>query len=317
MARPVLAQPSDLDAGYGPPSRTRPTKYCIPRAALGEATLAESHHDATARQRAVQHPLAFGRIGKRQLDSSSERRRGSMKINILVGSVVMGLALCTQSFGFELLDQMLGIKSGCCEATSCCEAPKCCTQAEPTCAAAVAPSCGCEAAAPSCGCEAAPSCCKSKCCRKPIFNFNRCCKPKCCKSACDSCAAAAPSCGCEAAAAPSCGCEAAAAPSCGCEAAPSCGCAKKCCKSRCGGCLLDRIFACNKRCCKPKCCHNACDTCAAAAPSCGCEGGHGVAPAPAVEGGDAPPMPPAPVVDPSAFVPSQRRVVHASTGSLR
>jgi hypothetical protein len=36
-----------------------------------------------------------------------------------------------------------------------------------------------------------------------------------------------------------------------------------------------------------------------------------------MDGGDAPPMPPAPVVDPSAFVPSQRRVVHASTGSLR
>jgi hypothetical protein len=80
--------------------------------------------------------------------------------------------------------------------------------------------------------------------------------------------------------------------------------------------LLDRIFVCNKRCCKPKCCNNGCDTCngcAAAAPSCGYDAG---APAPAAHG-DMPPMPPAPVVDPSAFVPSQRRVVHASTGSLR
>ena len=35
-----------------------------------------------------------------------------------------------------------------------------------------------------------------------------------------------------------------------------------------------------------------------------------------MDGGDAPPMPPAPVVDPSAFVPSQRRVVHASDDFL-
>jgi hypothetical protein len=29
------------------------------------------------------------------------------------------------------------------------------------------------------------------------------------------------------------------------------------------------------------------------------------------------PMPPAPVVDPSAFIPTQRRVVHASTSLVR
>jgi hypothetical protein len=83
---------------------------------------------------------------------------------------------------------------------------------------------------------------------------------------------------------------------------------------------LDRIFVCHKRCCKSKCgcdngCNNGCTAgcgCAAAAPSCG----YDAAPAPAANG-DMPPMPPAPVVDPSAFVPSQRRVVHASTGSLR
>jgi hypothetical protein len=77
--------------------------------------------------------------------------------------------------------------------------------------------------------------------------------------------------------------------------------------------LLDRIFSCHKRCCNSGC-NSGCG-CAAAAPGCGCDGG--AAPAPAMDGGDAPPMPPAPVVDPSAFVPSQRRVVHASTGSLR
>jgi hypothetical protein len=37
----------------------------------------------------------------------------------------------------------------------------------------------------------------------------------------------------------------------------------------------------------------------------------------AVGGPDAVPMPPAPVVDPSAFIPTQRRVVHASTSLVR
>jgi hypothetical protein len=34
-------------------------------------------------------------------------------------------------------------------------------------------------------------------------------------------------------------------------------------------------------------------------------------------GGEVAPMPPAPVVDPSAFIPTQRRVVHASTSLVR
>ena len=41
-----------------------------------------------------------------------------MKMKILVGTVVLGIGLCTQSFGFELLDRMLGAsqkngKDGC------------------------------------------------------------------------------------------------------------------------------------------------------------------------------------------------------------
>jgi hypothetical protein len=296
--------PTAKNAGNGPPSRTRPTKYCV----AWRSDVCQP--DDVSARRPPSTP-AFGRIGKRQLIVPVERRRGSMKWNILCGSLVLGLGLCTQSFGFELLDRMLGVDS-CCESScckkSCCEAaaPSCCA-AEPTCAAAAGPACGCDAA-PACGCESAcaPKCCKQKC-RQPLFNFNKCCKPKCCKSACDTgCCDAQPTCA--AACEPACGAE----PACGCESA----CAPKCCKSKCNrGCLLDRIFACNKRCCKPKCCdngcHGGCNGCAAAAPGCGYEGGHG-APAPAMDG-DAPPMPPAPVVDPSAFVPSQRRVVHAST----
>ena len=156
-----------------------------------------------------------------------------------------------------------------------------------------APSCGCEAA-PSCGCEAAPSC------------------------GCE----AAPSCGCEAA--PSCGCEA--APSCGCEAAPSCGCG-------CGGGLLGKLKKCGGNCCPllklnlPKI--SGCGCGCSAAPSCGCAGESQIdcdspSEAPAANNGDpgeapdasdAAPMPPAPLVDPSAFLPSKRRVIGTSAVS--
>ena len=102
-----------------------------------------------------------------------------MKIKMMIGTLVLGLGLCSQSFGNNLLDRMLG-SNGCgcetnCCTTSCCKpkcrkpkccepvcAPKCCVVADPTpCCAAPAPSCGCDAA-PSCGCE--NSCCKQKKC---------------------------------------------------------------------------------------------------------------------------------------------------------
>ena len=150
----------------------------------------------------------------------------------LLGSLVLGLAVCTPGFSFDLLDRMLGY-SGCGCDTSCCSSSCCRSRCHNRCGGCNQ-GCGCAAAAPSC---AAPSC-----------------------------AAAAPTC---AAAAPTC---AAAAPSC---AAPSC---------------------------------------AAAAPACGCDGvGKGAS----VGNGDMVPMPPAPVVDPSAYIPTQRRVVQASTSLVR
>ena len=57
----------------------------------------------------------------------------------LLGSLVLGLAVCTQGFGFDLLDRMLGA-SGCGCETSCCQS----------------------------------SCCKSKCCGR-----NKCCNNGC------------------------------------------------------------------------------------------------------------------------------------------
>jgi hypothetical protein len=89
--------------------------------------------------------------------------------------------------------------------------------------------------------------------------------------------------------------------------------------------LLDRLFCCNKccntcnkgcGCAAPSCAAPSCaaPSCAAPAPACGCD-----APAKgaAVGSPDAVPMPPAPVVDPSAYIPTQRRVVHATTSLVR
>ena len=77
-----------------------------------------------------------------------------MKIKMIVGFMVLGLGLCSQSFGNNLLDRMLG-SNGCGCETNCCTT-SCCK----------------------------PKCCKPKCCREP-----RCCKSRCCGNSC-----AAPSC---------------------------------------------------------------------------------------------------------------------------
>src|SRR5436305_1648787 len=136
----------------------------------------------------------------------SFRRRRSMNRTSLLGSLVLGLAVCTPGFSFDLLDRMLGYSG--------------------------------------CGCDT--SCCSSSCCRSRCHNRCGGCNQGC------GCAAAAPGC-----------------------AAPSC---------------------------------------AAAAPACGCDGvGKGAS----VGNGDMVPMPPAPVVDPSAYIPTQRRVVQASTSLVR
>ncbi len=199
-----------------------------------------------------------------------------MKWNTMVSTLVLGFALCTQSYGFELLDRMLGIGGCGCE-TKCCETKAGCG-VKASCA--VKPTCGCEAkpagcaVKPTCGCDAKPAGCAVK-----------------------------PTCGCDAKPA---GC--AAKPSCGTDAGCDNGCRKaRCCRP----CLLERIFSCNR--CNKGCGDKGCGAKAGcgAEPTCGCG-----APA-AAEGGEMAPMPPAPVVDPSAYVPAQRRVVHASTTLVR
>jgi len=255
-----------------------------------------------------------------------------MKWNIFVGSMVLGLSLCTQSFGFDLLDRMLGVNGcGADTAKSCCVAgPKC--GADPS---------GCTSKGDSCG--------RQRLCTKKIDlsslkgHCNRGCGDKgCAKGGNGGCAnkgcaapaaagptcaaAAAPSCAAKAAAAPT--CAAAAAPTCAAAAAPSCGADHGACKSACRQIcrpgLLDRLMSIDLN-CKKKSCSNGCTNggcankgCAApaAAPACGCDG-HA---APAAKAGvEAPaPQPPAPVVDPSAFHQNtQRRVVQASTSLVR
>ena len=92
-----------------------------------------------------------------------------MKWNILVGSLVLGLGLSTQSFGVDLLDRMLGMNyNGCCDKASCCETT-CCDPG---------PSCGCET-----GCDACAPCAK-KCRKTPLLDLLRGCGKQ--KSCCDS-----------------------------------------------------------------------------------------------------------------------------------
>ena len=269
-----------------------------------------------------------------------------MKMNMLVGSLVLGASLCTPSFAGGLLDRMLGLKGAGCDSTCCdtgcavdpscgCESASGCA-ADPSCGCesacgsgcAADPSCGCEspcAADPSCGCEsgcaAAPSCgCETGCSkprRKPLMELLAALKPS--KSCCDTGCATDPSCGCESpcgdacGAAPSCGCESPCGDACG--AAPSCGC-----ESPCGGCdagplakmksaktrLLSKLFT-----RRGGCDSLACDSCGCAAtPACSSCGSAPVS-APAVQGSA--PMAPAPVVDPSAYLQSNRRVVQATS----
>lgn len=163
-----------------------------------------------------------------------------------------------------------------------------------------APTCGCEDPCNK-GCAAAPSCgCEDPCgCNKGCKLFKG---PSCgCEDPCNKGCAAAPSCGCEA---PACGCNA--APSCGCEAVdPCCNKGLKISLQIRRPNLLGKLFK------KSACCDACgCDTGCAAAPCSSCGGNAPVA-APAASG-EVAPAPPAPVVDPSAYLNSKRRVVQTS-----
>ncbi len=250
-----------------------------------------------------------------------------MKWNMVFGALVVSVGLCSQSFGFELLDRMLGLNdSGC---NTCCTAePACgCDKGfEPSCYAAADPGC-CAVVDP--GCCAAPSCCDpchTKRCWRPKFNGALLAHVRgifACHTCCDSGCAAEPACcaavdpGCCAAVDPGCCAEpACAAPVC--DPCNTCNTCKPCCKKRHGG-LLSALFH-HKKCCKPAC-HTGCATGCATECATGCASGCGSAPiSHDVDGGsleEAAPMPPAPTADPSASVPSKRRVIAASNKVVR
>jgi len=252
-----------------------------------------------------------------------------MKRTILTLTMVVASSVCTQSFGFDLLDRMLGMK-GCGSSTSCCEAPSCDDNCcEPACGAETScceslcsePACGaeticCEPAGcePACGCETsfceAPSC-DTQCCEP---------KEKLCtgllsklfgKKGSSSCCEA-PSC-CE----PACGCETASCePTC-CEA-PSCD--TGCCSSKKSGGLLSKLFgnlSCGK---KSDCCDMGCDSVCNS--GCGCGAPYAAPVAAPIYQDSTPefesaPMPPAPIVDPSASITRNRRVIQASASYAR
>jgi hypothetical protein len=243
-----------------------------------------------------------------------------MKRMLFLGALVLGVTVCSQSFGFELLDKMLGHK-GC---TSCCEpgcdaGNGCC---EPGCGAgngcAAEPACGagngcCE---PACGagngcCE--PSCGAAKgCCRKKHDLFGGLkglfCHKKKCNSCCEPACDAGNGC-CE----PACGagdgcCEPACDAGAGC-CEPSCGAAKGCCKKKhsIGG-LLRALHNAKKR-------HHAGCTGCCGEPDCSagcCEPGCGAEPACGACAGSAPVVAPAPTPDASAKKQSTGKVVAVS-----
>ncbi len=200
-----------------------------------------------------------------------------MKRMMFLGALILGVTVCTQSFGFELLDRMLGGK-GC---TSCCEpgcdaGNGCC---EPGCGAGngcAEPACGAGngCAEPACGagngcCE--PACGAASCCgvrkKHDLFGglkglFEKCKRKH--RGCCDSCCGE-PDCGAGN------GCEPACGAGNGC-AEPACDAGNGCCEPSCGaaGCcgvrkkatpirdLLRAIHAAKKACHRKSCCDSCC-----------------------------------------------------------
>ena len=87
-----------------------------------------------------------------------------MKRMMYLGALVLGVTVCSQSFGFELLDRMLGCKGGasCCE-PGCDAGAGCC---EPGCGAGngcAEPACGAGNGCAEPACDASAGCCEPSC----------------------------------------------------------------------------------------------------------------------------------------------------------
>ncbi len=255
-----------------------------------------------------------------------------MKLNMFVGSLVLGAGLCGQSSAGGLLDRMLGLRGQGCD-TVCCD-----IKADPGCGAEAAcdpcagagpgcgiespcglfgrgrgcdPGCGLEAACDPCAGAAGPGCGIASACdpcaglgvkasrRTPLLDLLRSGHSRLTSHGCDNgCTGCGPSCG---IADPGCGI---ADPGCG-IAGPGCGLAGDACDP-CAGLggvrrpgLLASLFR------KKAGCDSFDPCCGVAAPGC-CNG------APAPQAAPADVEVPTPVVDPSAYLSSKRRVIQAS-----
>jgi hypothetical protein len=261
-----------------------------------------------------------------------------MRSKTIFGALLVSVALCSQGFGFELLDRMLGLNCGGCGECNACAKVACCEKA---CPKACEPAC--EKACPK-ACE--PTCdnacggtCK-KCRRTPVRDlfagmkdlFE--CKGNICETgACEAAKGCCP----EPAA-----CEKACPKACEPACEPACGKVKKCRKVRCEkACETCGPAACEPACakaCEPKChklyrrpvvellenlfgcekgCKNGCEAgCATACGDCGACGGGAPATkaAPAKAPEQAAPLPAAPKADPSASI--QSRGIYQAARSL-
>jgi hypothetical protein len=178
----------------------------------------------------------------------------------VIGALLVSVALCSQGFGFDLLDRMKGMKCGgdcggcnACEKVAPCEAAKAC-----------APDPACGACEPACGKKCGKPCCTPIrdlfAGMKGLFECKKCSKPNCgCEpSACTEAKACAPDPAvCEKA------CEKACEPACD-PCAPACG--PKKCKKLFGKCKKSCEKACEVPACEKACEQPACDPCA---PACG------------------------------------------------
>ena len=239
-----------------------------------------------------------------------------MKWNIIIGSLVLAVCVSTQSYGFELLDRMLGLK-GC-----GCEAKSCETKADTKCGAEKAKDkCGADKADKN-GCDA-----KKKCHRSLLGHLG--CDAK------DKCGAEKAKCGADKGDKKDAGkpnnsqnagdkegkpVRVAKSNKCGSEKA-KCHARKKAekdgcdAKTKCRGSLLDHILSLGHGCDDKACDGKKDDKCGAERKKrCGCDAAGDKAESSAEV---TPATPPAPVVDPSALLPSQRRVVHASLNTIR
>ncbi len=175
-----------------------------------------------------------------------------MKLKMVIATLVFGMAFCSSSYGFELLDRMMG-RSGCggC-ATSCCDTP----------------------VTSGCGCDAGTSCCdggRAFRCHSFGSFFNRGCGG-CGLIGGGCCGAVDAGCGCNGGNAGCCG--DAVNAGCGCDAGCGSGCGNGCglfsglFRNRCGnGCgAVDAGCGCNGG--NAGCCGNAVNA------GCGCNGGN-------------------------------------------